>query len=134
MMDYLDKLELDIKKHNDIYNNPDKFIKSRNLVQHPVMRFVEEELPANFYMGKYYLIRNKGIIEISNSIVFKTTDLLFSNVGENKWECVVTFHNVTSEELNGMDISDDIISYNTEHTTKFILALIKSGFKLYRTQ
>ncbi len=127
----MQKLIDDIAKKAAEYSNVEKFIQDRQLVKYEITRFVEESLPVNFYIGKYYLIRNKGIIEVENGFSYHVGDIRFSGTGEEIWECTVTFHNVTSKELNGMDTSEDIVSYNSEHTAKFILALLKSGFVMY---
>lgn len=121
----------DIEKKKAEYNDVNKFIRDRGLHKHEITRFVEDSLPMNFLMGKSYLIRNKGIIEIDNGFAYQVGDIRFSNSGEEMWEGIVSFHNVTSKELNGMDVTSDMISHNSEHVVGFILALAKSGFTMY---
>lgn len=130
---FINTLLRDINLKKSEYKNVVEFIKSKNLVQYKIDKFNEENLPAYFYTNTSYLIRNRGIISIYPTIASYPKDIRFSIPVEDVWECTVSFYNVTSAELNGMDVSEDMVSYNTEHTAKFVLALLKSGFSLYYT-
>lgn len=127
----MDSLLSDIASKQAEYSDIDTFVKSNNLKKHDINIFTEENLPANFYMGKFYLIKNKGIIEIETGPEYHTIDIRFMFTGEMIWKSVVVFHNVSSAELNGADTSEDMISHDMDATAKFVLALMKSKFILY---
>lgn len=121
----------DIAKKQAEYKDVARFIEQHRLKPYLVDRIVEENLPSIVYDGKFYLIRNSGIIEVETGFSYQTEDIRFSGTGIEAWQCTVTFHNVSSVELNGTDTSCDIITDDPDRMVGFILALLKSKFVLY---
>jgi hypothetical protein len=142
-MDFIQELKTDIIKYKKKCKNSQNFIKDKSLVQINL-----KNVPINIYIGVLYLIKNNTIIEINNIFSINNID----NNTKSKYieyifyktppitatyKSIITFINIELNDISNFNNTsqflekDEIITYSTENTNKFISILIKNGFLLY---
>lgn len=133
-MEKISDLFEEINYYKQIKKNTKKFINHYNLTVYPVKKSqIQTYLPFECYLGVVYLIKNNSIIEFNSNLCARDNDSQRSP----KYRCLSTIHSIDiSDVIDFMNPdtflnTDEIISSDIEKTINFIVALIKTDFKLY---
>jgi hypothetical protein len=129
-MNFIQQLQHDIKKQNKINQNPELFIKHKNL------KFFDGGTPMQLYVGSVYFISNKSIIESYSWVDYNYSTSVKFNRKIPTWLNKITFTTVSKQDL-GVPLYNWIKRNNTldnsfpSHLVKFALSLVNKGFKIY---
>ena len=111
--------------------------------------FLEKHLPTDVTLGTTYAIKNNSIFEFWSGLA---TDELPENQEHIEYamyknrpftmhhKMVVTVHNLNISDIGGFANANqfigmtELISYDLQKTTNFLIALLKNEFELYVKQ
>jgi hypothetical protein len=135
--DFITQLHKDIATQNELYIDPKKFIKHKNLQKIKLNNqrnlISETDFPIEASLGSIYLIKGVNILGMYCWYDNKYSLYLQINKSEPKWICKTEIYNKSVGDpekldyyIDGMDVifSSDICQY-------LMLQFIQSGFDMY---
>lgn len=116
-----------------------RFIETKKLTKLNHSKTIsKDKLPSQLIYGTVYFIKNNSILQFSSTLIDENVDIRWS-VKRKNYKCIVTFFNLNLSdisEFNDTSIfdTDELITYNSDRSENFAIALISTGFTMYLNQ